>query len=70
MGRLFKWSAIAPPARRLCELIYATWNPCYSMLSFATAAFSAQLISKPRMSLPVRDPLMKYVLMIVFGFDV
>jgi hypothetical protein len=40
------------------------------MSSFVTAALSAQLISEPRMSLPVLDPLMKYVLMIVFGFDV
>jgi hypothetical protein len=40
------------------------------MPSFVTAAFSAQLISDPRMSLPVRDPLVKYVLIIVFGIDV
>jgi hypothetical protein len=40
------------------------------MLSFVTAALSAQLVSEPRMRLPVRDPCGKYVLMIVFGFDV
>jgi hypothetical protein len=40
------------------------------MSSFVTAALSAQLLSDPRMSLSVRDPLMKYVLMSLFGFDV
>jgi hypothetical protein len=40
------------------------------MSSFVTVDLSAQLISELRMSLLVRDPFGKYVLMILFGFDV
>jgi hypothetical protein len=65
----FRCNAIAPPARKLWELIWSGWNPYCHRSSCMTAALIGELMSAARSTLP--DVFcVKYVLIIVCPAEV
>ena len=65
-----KCMAMAPPALKLWLSTKSWCRPLLTKLGSVTADFTPLLMSFAKMTCPLQEEVWKYVLMIVFGFDV